>query len=279
MMTPSERTKAFNKARTAQLKALLKNKQGLWDSLLRLLELAEENTQTILQGQPTDWQQWHYGKLQGQINQVMLELGERSAAQIKAFSQTTWVAGINLIDAPLKAGGVTVNAMTQLLQHRQLVAIDNFMVDRIKDVLSGKADYIRSQLGLVMMGAQDSETAKKAIAESLGEKKMWRAKAIVNTELSRLYNTASHMRMNEIGDAVPGMEKEWRLGRRKEHRVSHLAANNTRAAANEPFTIGGIKMMHPHDPKAPAKETVNCSCFTVPVMKHWEVDPNLTVKT
>ncbi|MCP3701929.1 MAG: hypothetical protein GY954_03240, partial [Alteromonas sp.] len=59
-MTPSERTKAFNKARTAQLKALLKNKQGLWDSLLRLLELAEENTQTILQGQPTDWQQWHY---------------------------------------------------------------------------------------------------------------------------------------------------------------------------------------------------------------------------
>ena len=278
-MTPSERTAAFNKARTAQLKELLKNKQGLWDSLLRLLELAEENTQTILQGQPTDWQQWHYGKLQGQINQVMLELGERSAAQITAFSKTTWVAGINLIDVPLKAGGVTVNAMTQLLQHRQLVAIDSFMVDRIKNVLSGKADFIRSQLGLVMMGAQDANTAKKAIAESLGDKKMWRAKTIVNTELSRLYNVAGQMRMTEIGDAVPGMEKEWRMGKRKEHRANHLAVRNTRVAASKPFTVGGIKMMHPHDPKAPAKETVNCSCFTVPAMAHWKVDKNLAVKS
>lgn len=45
------------------------------------------------------------------------------------------------------------------------------MVDRIKDVLSGNADFIRLQLGLVIMGTQDANTAKKATAESLGDKK------------------------------------------------------------------------------------------------------------
>lgn len=276
-MTPSERTKAFNKARTEQLKALLKNKTELWETIVRLLELAEENTQSILQAQPTDWQQWHYGKLQGQLNQVMLELGERSAAQIATFSKSTWNAGINLIDAPLKAGGVTVNAVTQLVQHRQLVAIESFMVERINNVVAGKAEHIRLQLGLQMLGAQDVETTKKAVKEALSKKQAWRVKTIVNTEMSRLYNTAGYMRMDEISSAVPGMQKEWRMGRRKEHRASHLAIRNTRVAADKPFTVGGVKMMHPHDPKAPAKETVNCACFLVPVMAHWEVDESRTV--
>lgn len=278
MMNDTERNKRFNKERSKQLKLLLTHKQALWDELIRLLELAEEKTQTILQAQPTDWQQWHYGKLQGQLSQVLVDLGQRTAEQINVFSKSTWQAGINLIDAPLKAGGVTVNGFTQLINHKQLLAIDTFMTERIKNVLQGKDDDIKRELGLVMIGAQDVYTARDNIRNSLTEGEMHRAKTIVNTELGRLYNRAGFLRLQEIADAVPGMQKEWRMGRRKEHRTTHLAVRNTTKPVNEPFKVGGVLMMHPHDPSAGAKETVNCSCFLVPTMSDWKVNPNLATK-
>lgn len=84
--------------------------------------------------------------------------------------------------------------------------------------------------------------------------------------------------MNEIGDVVLGMEKEWCLGWCKEYCVSYLVVNNIWVVVNEFFIIGSIKMMYLYDFKVLVKEIVNCSCFMVLVMKYWEVDLNLIVK-
>lgn len=50
-------------------------------------------------------------------------------------------------------------------------------------------------------------------------------------------------------------------GRSTKERPTHVAANRQSVVGiDTPFDIGGTQMLYPHDPAAPASETVNCSC-------------------
>jgi hypothetical protein len=57
--------------------------------------------------------------------------------------------------------------------------------------------------------------------------------------------------------------------------LSHDAADGQIKDKAEPFVIwsknGPVKLMHPHDPKAPAGETINCGCVALPYMASWDV--------
>lgn len=55
-------------------------------------------------------------------------------------------------------------------------------------------------------------------------------------------------------------EREWSASMDERVRADHASANGQRAKEGEPYTIGGVKMMYPGDPKGGASQVINCRC-------------------
>jgi hypothetical protein len=54
-------------------------------------------------------------------------------------------------------------------------------------------------------------------------------------------------------------------------RPAHDARDGQIRAATAPFDASGFKPMHPRDPRAPVKETINCGCVSLPYMASWDM--------
>ncbi len=55
-------------------------------------------------------------------------------------------------------------------------------------------------------------------------------------------------------------KKKWRAAGGKRTREDHRKANGQIVNVDEPFTVGGEKLMYPGDPSGSAKQIVNCRC-------------------
>ena len=98
--------------------------------------------------------------------------------------------------------------------------------------------------------------------------------------LGRAYATASQLRATEAQKHVPGLKKQWRRSGKIHSRRKHDLTDGQIRPVDQPFLLGtgaviegqeggGIRIMHPHDPKAPPSETINCGCISLPYMDEW----------
>ncbi|MEW4368619.1 phage head morphogenesis protein [Paenibacillus kandeliae] len=62
-------------------------------------------------------------------------------------------------------------------------------------------------------------------------------------------------------------KKKWRAAGGKRTREDHRKANGQIVNVDEPFTVGGEKLMHPGDPAGSAKQIANCRCTTQAVLE------------
>lgn len=274
-MTDKEKNKAFNAARREVLKQRSAIQADTRAEIVRLLKVALDQIAITLAGQPSDYQLWALPKLQAEINRVLAEFGERGAAVIGTAAGTAWQAGQDLIDKPLDAGGIRIAPMVPHLDTRQLMAMRTFMTDRIKDIGVQAANKINSALGLVVIGAQSPGDVIGQVSVILGDPSRQRATTIVRTELGRVFAVASNERMLQASQHVPGLQKQWRRSGKIHSRLHHDAADGQVQDTDKPFVIhsprGSVKLMYPHDPKAPAAETINCGCISLPYMAHWNM--------
>ncbi len=56
------------------------------------------------------------------------------------------------------------------------------------------------------------------------------------------------------------LKKEWLATLDARTRDSHAAADAQQVGIDEPFDVGGVKLMYPGDPSGPAREIYNCRC-------------------
>lgn len=274
-MTDKERKKAFQQARKEELKqrtAILADTRA---EVIRLLDVARVQIAATLASSPTEYQSWYLPQLQAEIQRVLAEFGSQAGGVVAAEASGAWEAGKNLIDNPLQAAGIRLAGMVPSIDTRQLVAMRSFMTDRIKDVAIEAANKINAELGLVMIGANSVSDAIARVADILGDPVTSRATTIVRTELGRAYAVAAHERMLQAKESVPGLKKLWRRSGKIHSRLHHDAADGQIKDVDKPFIIhgktGAVKMMHPHDPKAPAGEVINCGCVMLPHMASWDM--------
>lgn len=270
MLTDTERNKRFRAERLNQLKIGTALQRQTYDDLIRLLELAEEQIAAILAAQPTDYQLWNLKLIQGNINRILIGLGERSQASIEAWAAKGIQHGVDLLDEPLRAAGVSLVGVAPLLDEPILLNLTRFMGTKLKDVSTAIGDVINTQLGLTVLGVKPVHEMVSQV-QSMTDGYRTRARTIVNTEMNRAFNLANDLRLNQASMHLPGLKKRWLKSGKRHQRLTHAAAHLQTVDVGSPFTIGGIKMMHPHDPKAPAKEVINCGCTCVPHMTSWEV--------
>lgn len=267
-MNEQEKKQAFNNAVKAGLKHKTRIQSDTHAEIVRLLKLAQTQIIVTLQNQPTDYQRWSLPDLQFEINRMLKEFGESGANTIGSAAGDSWQAGIDLVDKPLAAASII--AALPHLDAGQLNAMRAFMTDRIKDIGVQGANKINSELGLVVIGAQSPGDAISRVKDILGDPSRKRAATIVRTELGRVFSAASHERMHQANKAGIPLQKQWLKSGKLHPRINHNIAHGQTVPVNEPFLIpaskGGyaVRMMYPHDPSAPASETINCGCASIP---------------
>lgn len=266
-----ERDKAF---RAARRKALARRAQIQRDTaaeIERLLKLARQRIDTILAGQPTDYQRWRLPQLRREIDRVLAEMARDGAGALERGADLSFSAGRALVDEPLRAAGVELGVEFGRIDRRQLFAMRSFMTDRIRGISQRAAERINEELTMVVIGLQSPGDAIGKLA-AIFDGNRARALTIVRTELGRAFSTAAQERMTQAVTKLPALRKQWRRSGKRHPRLHHDEIDGQVREVNERFDLGnGVSILFPRHPDAPPSETVNCGCESLPYMASWDV--------
>jgi len=276
MPTDKQRNNAFKKTRTAQLRVGLKIRKDTYGEIVKLLKGAEKNLVQALRTAPTDYQAFYLPQVQAEIRNALKRVEAASAGMVGQAMDKSWQAGIDLVDEPIAAGGVQIRGILPAIDTRQLVAMRNFTVDRMRDVSQALANRISAELGLAMIGSQNLGDTVSNIQRLFGKQGRSRALTVTRTELGRAYAVATQKRLAAAQAHLPGLKKQWRRSGKTHSRHNHDLADGQIVGADEKYELitrhgEVIKIDHPRDPKAPKDETINCGCESLPYMESWEV--------
>ena len=271
-MDDKQRNKRFRAARREVVKQRTRIQRNTAGEINRLLKLSLDKVSFALATQPSDYQLWALPQLRQTIQTTLNEFASRAGAIGQAGLSDSWEAGRLLVDAPLKAGGVSLQGLAQSINPRQLVAMREFMTNRMDDISLTAINRMNSELGLVITGTQSPSEAVSNISRLLKVTSRGRAITIVRTELGRAFSSASHARKLQAREIVPGLKKQWRRSGKVHSRVGHDSIDGQIRDPDKPFTLGnGVQLMYPRDPAAPPGETINCGCESLPFMESWDV--------
>lgn len=116
-------------------------------------------------------------------------------------------------------------------------------------------EYLRQRVTRLIESGMTVAEARTAIRRILNTRGY--AERIARTESHTALERGSFEAAHSLGVR---MTKEWVSREDGNVRPDHAAAHGQVQEIEAPFTVGGISMMHPGDPSAPAKQTVNCRC-------------------
>lgn len=262
----------FDAERKRQMKRLPAIQADTAKEVGRLLAEATTEIQAILNAAPSDYQAWSLPTLKQSISRAGAELAGDMAGAGREAADRLWSAGVDLLDEPVQvAFGQSLTGLLGEVDTRQLMAMRSFLTDKMKDVATDTVNRINSELGLVMIGARSPQETIKRVDELLGGDAHGRALTIVRTESGRAYSMATAERIDQATAAGVAVQKQWRRSGKLHSRISHDVADGQVVDADQSFKVGGTTMRYPRDPKAPAKETINCGCVVLPYMSSWEV--------
>lgn len=278
---PDDRDRELRAERGRQRKRQAALQRDTQAEIGRILRRAEESVAARLATGGSDFQRFALPKLQEELRRALVEMERDGAAAMTRGAERAWAIGVDQVDAPIEAGleaggtRISIGALVPSIDTRQLAAMRGFLTDRIQDISASLADRINEQLGLVMAGERTPSDAATAIREIFrsGGVNGGRARAltITRTELGRAYSIAGQQRLDQATSLLPGLRKQWRRSGKIRSRTAHDLADGQIKPVDEPFLVGGYRLRHPRDPRAPASETVNCGCASLPFMESWEV--------
>lgn len=164
---------------------------------------------------------------------------------------------------PLAAQGID---FTPRINPRALSALRVALTDLISDISLTARNRINNQLAQVLIGTQPLSAAVTQVDRLLGGGARNRARTVVYTEIGRIHSAATQASLEEAAQRLPGMKKRWVKSGKKHPRDEHVGAHGQVVPVNEPFIVGGEALMFPRDPKASARNTINCGCRHIPVV-------------
>lgn len=237
---------------------------------IKQLSLAQKKIVGTVAG--TDWQLYALPRLKAATDQAMAEFASRYSGELSADQKKFWAFGQEMVDAPLTVVGIT--AVLPAIDTAVLVAMQSYSANLIKSLGADAASKIYNEIAMGLMGQKTPYEVMQAVGKNLKDKSIFssiaaRAETITRQESARILEAASQARMEKAAEVVPGLKKQWKHGTSRVPRLSHLAAVDQIRDVNEPFDVGGEKLMYPRDPAGSPGNTINCSCYTVPYMAEW----------
>ncbi|MDD5348448.1 MAG: hypothetical protein PHT59_07535 [Candidatus Omnitrophica bacterium] len=242
------------------------------ESMLRILEDLHGQVQAALgKAALGTWDAYHLRQYLDQIEYQIANYAAESKTRFSGLLDTAWAAGKTVVDAPLAVNGIYTGFH---LSATVLDTLKEYSNGYLENLYQDAWYKIKGELTLGIVGNKTPQEVARAIGETIDKGRFAniaaRAETIAQTEMGRVFSEATQLRMEQVAENVPGIEKQWiHAGHPKQARPTHVAANGQHVPVNEPFMIGGIPMMFPRDPAAPIAETINCGCDHIPYHESW----------
>ena len=273
MATDAERNKAAASERRKRQKDLPRIQRDTAKELQRLLRRAERELRAQMAG-GSDFTHWLNPQLRQSVRKTLETLGTDMGKAVVTGAEAAWDAGMALVDAPIDAALKLDDPQARVAAHlasvdlRQLGAMREFLTTKMSDVSLQAINRVNTALGLAATGVHSTGEAVGDVAKILGSTRK-RGVTIVRTELGRAYSVAGQERMTQAQQRLPGLKKQWRRSGKIHSRFEHDAADGQIQEVGQPFQVGGVELMYPRDPAAPARHTINCGCQSLPYMESW----------
>ncbi|RLG86551.1 MAG: hypothetical protein DRO18_04275 [Thermoprotei archaeon] len=242
------------------------------ETIERIVEILEEGRAEIiriLEETPSRrWNTRHYPRIKRSIERALDELQGHLSGELENRLKSAFKLGLSSANGILKA---MVGIEFEILPLHLLKAASAFSADLITDLTTEARQRINREIltGLVT-GKSVHEVAERIglnlLSPSVFRTIRARAETIARTETLRIYSIAQQEVFNSAGRRIEGLKKQWIATLDLRVRPAHAAAHKQIVPFNEPFTVGGEKLMFPRDPAGSAKNTVNCRCTMVPVL-------------
>ncbi len=185
-----------------------------------------------------------------------------------------FVKGIQTTDAAVTSRNVRV--ALPYLSDASLTTLQGYGADLITKVTDEARGAITNEINLAIMGQKPMSAVMDSIGRNLDSPSIFgtiarRTQTIFKTETSRIHNISADERMKQLTTQIPGLKKEWIHGHQGVPRPGHLDLDGVQVPADGKFTLEGANgetyhVKGPHDPVLPASESVNCRCYTVPIV-------------
>jgi len=239
-------------------------------TLAGMRNILTDSQKTILSDMSgvTAWRAGYLKKLKSlvdtevkRINKLLDELatGNQSAA---------WELGQEMVKNSFKK--IKIDIPFKMIPEKLLLALKADTHQLIQDITDEMRDRIRVALNQAAIGGVSPAESAGVIKGVLGIGEeagvAGRAEKIVRTELGRTFSVAEQATMDQAGEALPGLKKEWQTAADERVRADHIAANGQVVPYDEPFLVGGEKLMFPRDPAGSPENVINCRCTMVPVL-------------
>lgn len=259
----AERRRRADRSRQIQI-------ETIEDLTTLLADLSAEVTR-VLAAQPSDWQLWRMSQVRQSLTEATARLTVEGTRILATGVDSAWSAGVQLVDAPLAAGGVEISSRLVDVDLGQLMATRSMLTHRMHSVADDVVRKVNRELAGVVAGTVSPSEAIDRVQELVVDGGRRRALTVVRTEVGGAFSAAADARLRQAKRLVPGLQKQWRRSGKLAPRPHHVAADGQIREPDEPFDVGGSKIPHPRHPDIPVWERVNCGCESLPYMASWEM--------
>ena len=249
----------------------LSQKSNIDDAINHISEQLKNIEREIFTGlakAPKDYEIIVHANLLEQIQKIFLKLDHEkwTKGHVMFASDLGEKAGNAPLDSLIKYD----NTLRIPLENKDLVAIASFFHHRVDGIYGDLKRKIETELGLVLLGAQGKDHAVSAIQKhtNMGG---YEVRRLVTTELNRAFSIRQFQQLKNTQEFLPHQQKQWKHSGLRTARTPHVVADGQIKDINEPFLVNGYHLRFPHDPQAPASETINCRCAMLPFLDDWEI--------
>lgn len=242
----------------------------------RVMQLLEEARKQVIGSisnvDPNGYQASQLRSLSKQIDAALEKFRGELTSTVQDTQKKAFQQGELGINQALDAGGISVPTFAGISESA-LGIVQGYTADLIGGLTKKAAADLNGAIQRAFLGGQSLQDIVNQVGRAIGGDKFTglfspvaaRAESIATNEILRVHSMASQARLSALESSVPSLQKQWlHVPLAIAPRIAHIAANGQVRDVNQPFDVGGEKLMYPRDPNGSADNTINCHCLLVP---------------
>lgn len=247
--------------------------------VIALLNQARREIIDTLTNTQSDYTRYVNLNLKKELERSITKLSEALKRKQAGFLDQSWELGIEQVDTPFRVLGVAGSFDSFKLDETMLLKLKDFSGTLITNLSAETLPKIDSTIKVGLLKGDSVINIARQIGTNLKDPSIFksiseRAIVIAQTEMNRVYNTATDNRFDMVVNYVPTLEKMWSTAGDGNVRPSHQRLNGQVVAVGKKFydSLTGVSILHPGDPEAPASFTVRCRCREIPFKQSWDIN-------
>lgn len=247
--------------------------------VMALLNGARREVIDALTNTQSDYARYVNSGIKTEIERSISKLNENLKRRQNGFLESSWELGIEQVDSPFRVLGVAGGFDSFKLDETILLKLKDFSATLITNLSAETLPKIDTAIKVGLLKGESVINIARQIGTNLKDPSIFKSVAersivIAQTEMNRVYNTATNDRYKMVQNYVPGLKKMWSNAGDSHVRPSHQRLNGQVVDVGKKFydSLTGISIDRPGDPEAPASFTVRCRCRSVPFKENWDIN-------